>query len=72
MVKLIFTAYKTTDKFFFIIIFAIYKSCTRILSKKNNEIFSKNTCRKYQNLSEEEKDKRSQNAHEQNRNLSEG
>ena len=34
MVKLIFTAYKTTDEFFFIVIFAIYKNCNRILSKK--------------------------------------
>ena len=41
MVKLIFTAYKTTDKFFFIIIFAIYKSCTRILSKKTMKDFLK-------------------------------
>ena len=62
MVKLIFKVYKKTDKIFCYNFFPIYKNVNRILSKKNKERLPKKTHERYQNLSEEDKDKKRQYA----------
>ena len=71
MVKLIIKAckaYKKNVKIIFYKFFSIYKNVNRILSKKQRKAFKK-AREKYQNLSEEEKDKKLQYAREQYRNL---
>ena len=63
MVKLIFRAYKKPIKFFFINFISKYKNDNRILSKKQRKA-SKKAREMNQNLSEEEKNKKHQYAHE--------
>ena len=72
IIKLIFKAYKKTDKYFFMIFSLYIKTLTGYCQKNNNkESLSKKACETYQNLSEEEKDKKCQYACERYRNLSE-
>ena len=56
MIKLIFKAYKKTDKFFFIIFF-LYIKCSQDITKNKEKLYKK-AREKYQNLSEEEKSKK--------------
>ena len=67
MVKLICKAYNKTDTIFFYNFFSIYQNVNRILSKKNKEKLSKNARKRYQNLSEEEKNIKRQYARERYR-----
>ena len=69
MVKLIFKAYKQTDKIFFIIFFLYIKILTGYYQNTQKKL-SKKARERYQNLSEEEKDKKHQHARERYRNLS--
>ena len=63
---------KKIKKYFFINFFSVYKYVKRILSKKKNkEKVLKKSCDRYENLSEEEKDKTRQYVHEQYKNLPE-
>ena len=55
MVKLIFKAYKKTDKRFLNNFFFLYIKVLTEYYQKNKEKLSKKACEKYQNLSEEEK-----------------
>ena len=55
MVKLIFKAYKETDKRFLNNFFFLYIKVLTEYYQKNKEKLSKKACEKYQNLSEEEK-----------------
>ena len=59
MVKLIFKAYKKLIKYFFITFFLYIKILTGHY-QKNKERLSKKAYERYQNLSEEEKDKKCQ------------
>ena len=55
-VKLIFKAYKKTDKIFFYNFFPIYENVNRLLSKKGSW--------SYQDISRKEKNKKRQYAHD--------
>ena len=69
MIQLIFKVHKKTDKIFFHNFFYIYKNVNWLLSKKQRKL-SKKAPERYQNLYEEEKDKKWQYARERYRNLS--
>ena len=60
MVKLIFKAYKKTDKIIFYIFFSLHINMLTGYHQENKERLSKKVLERYQNFSEEEKDKRRQ------------
>ena len=60
MVKFVFKAYKKLDEIIFYIFFLYLKMLTGFYQKKPKESLSKKACERYQNLSEEEKEKKRQ------------
>ena len=60
MVKFVFKAYKKLDEIFFYIFFLYLKMLTGFYQKNPKESLSKKACERYQNLSEEEKEKKRQ------------
>ena len=71
IVKLIFKAYKKTDKIFFYNLFVLYIKMLTGYYQKNKKQLSKKARERHQNLFEEEKNKNCQYACERCRNLSE-
>ena len=60
MVKFVFKAYEKFDEIFFYIFFLYLKMLTGFYQKNPKESLSKKACERYQNLSEEEKEKKRQ------------
>ena len=72
IVKLIFKAYKKTDKTFFYNLFVLHIKMLTGYYQKNKKGLPKKARERHQNLSEEEKNKNRQYARERYKNLSEG
>ena len=71
MIKLVFKAYKKTDKIIFYNFVFLYIIFITGYYQKNKERLSKKARERYENLSEERKNKRCSYALERYRNLSE-